>query len=284
MLLIDRIAAVHRAWRYRLFAERDELRFLLQRDLEGQTAVDIGANRGVYSYWMHKKVGPRGHVVAFEPQSELVAYLHDYKRTFELDRLTIVGSALSCSSGEGQLVRPRDHWGRASLEMEPDANTDVLRVALMTLDEFFVHSPLRPLRFVKCDVEGHEFDVFRGGELVLREDQPDLLFEGEDLYVRDGNLFQYLEKLGYRGFFFRGGEMTPVSRYAELRARIPRSYLNYVFVSTERFPASLPKLASPQPELRTHGRSTILRDLLAHGRSPSREIHSRTVCASRVMQ
>jgi len=101
----------------------------------------------------------------------------------------------------------------------------------------YAASDVRPLRFVKCDVEGHEFDVFRRGKLVLREDRPDLLFEVEDLYVRDGTLFQYLEKRGYGGLFFLRGEMTPVSRYAELRARIPRSYLNYVFVSTDRFPA-----------------------------------------------
>lgn len=236
MQLYDRLAAVNRAWRYRLRAERDEVRFLLQRDLGGQTAVDVGANRGVYSYWMHKKVGPRGNVVAFEPQPELVAYLNDYKRTFRLDRLTIVGSGLSSVSGERHLVRPREHWGRASLEIEPTANTDTVQIALTTLDEFFVCSPMRPLRFVKCDVEGHEFDVFRGGEAVLREDRPDLLFEGHDPKVRDGRLFRFLEGLGYEGFFFVRGEMTPVSRCAELRGTIPGSYLNYVFVSKDRAP------------------------------------------------
>ncbi len=230
MQAYQRLAAVHRAWRYRLRAERDEIRFLLGRDLEGRTAVDIGANRGVYCYWMHRKVGPRGQVVAFEPQPELVAYLRDYKVAFRLHRLTIVGRGLSSTSGAGRLVRPKRHWTRASLQMEPGQGTESLSIQLTTLDEFFRDSPFRPLRFVKCDVEGHEFDVFRGGETVLREDHPDILFEGHDSHVRDGRLFSYLDGLGYAGFFFCRGRLTPVSRYAELRSSIRRSYLNYVFV------------------------------------------------------
>ena len=41
--------------------------------------VDVGANHGIYSYWMHKKVGAGGNVVAFEPQAELGIYLGQLK-------------------------------------------------------------------------------------------------------------------------------------------------------------------------------------------------------------
>ena len=72
MRLFDRLHFLHRAWRYRLRAERDELAFVLSRDLRGATVLDIGANRGIYSYWMHRVVGATGQVIAFEPQPELV--------------------------------------------------------------------------------------------------------------------------------------------------------------------------------------------------------------------
>ena len=34
---------------------------------EGETAIDIGANYGLYSYYLSRAVGSDGHVYAFEP-------------------------------------------------------------------------------------------------------------------------------------------------------------------------------------------------------------------------
>jgi FkbM family methyltransferase len=230
MNLVERLHMLHRAWRYRLRSERDEVSFLLSRKLAGQTVADIGANRGIYSYWMHKKVGPRGHVVAFEPQPELNEYLNDLKSVFHLRTLIIANAGLSSSPGERRLIRPKHHWGGASLERGPSADCDSLIVRVTTLDEYFLDNPLRPLRFIKCDVEGHEYDVFLGGKRVLQEDCPDLLFECHDAEAHRGTLFAYLSGLGYEGFFFANGKLVPVSHYQRLRATISKPYLNYVFL------------------------------------------------------
>ena len=133
MRFIDRLHMLHRAWRYRLRAERQEIRYLFQQDLLGATVVDIGANRGVYSYWMHRRVGPLGQVVAFEPQPELVAWLKQVQKGFRLQRLQIVPQALSSSPGEGTLVRPENHWGGASLHIRQAPGREALRVSLTTL-------------------------------------------------------------------------------------------------------------------------------------------------------
>src|SRR5262249_35181753 len=111
MHTLDRLHLLHRAWRYRLRTEKDELAFLMRRKLTGHTVLDIGANRGIYSYWMHKLVGPSGRVIAFEPQPELADYLHDVRGAFRLDRLKVVKAALSSRCGTGTLVRPTGHWG-----------------------------------------------------------------------------------------------------------------------------------------------------------------------------
>jgi FkbM family methyltransferase len=230
MNIFERIHVLHRAWRYRLHSEKEELSFLLSRDLYSQTVADIGAHRGVYSYWMHKKVGPRGNVIAFEPQPELGDYLNHLKDAFKLKRLTIVNAGLSSHSGQHRLIRPKRHWGGASFELEPRQDTELLHVNLTTLDDYFSGSPLRPLRFIKCDVEGHEYNVFLGGRRVLQEDRPDLLFECHDAYVKEGILFSYLKDLDYLGFFFFNRKLIPVSQYQSLRNKISKPYLNYVFL------------------------------------------------------
>ena len=232
MRLFDRLHALHRFWRYRLRTERDELRFLLSRDLRGGTVVDAGANRGSYSYWMHKAVGAQGNVVAFEPQPELTTYLQDLRNTFGLKRLTIVPAGLSSHREQTQLVRPRNHWGAASLHIAATDGTDIVPVTLTTLDDYFANSDLRPIRFIKCDVQAHELEVFRGGERVLREDRPELLFEAYDTLIDDGELVSFLEGLGYEGFFLFEGKLTPMSRLAELRPKLPRraKFFNYIFL------------------------------------------------------
>jgi FkbM family methyltransferase len=231
MHIFERMHVLHRVWRYRLRSEREEIAFLLSRDLRGGTLVDIGANRGIYSYWMHRLAGPQGHVVAFEPQPELVDYLHDLKTAFGLRRLSIVDVGLSSCPGRRELSRPVQHWGAATLEPHHHEDVERLAVDVMTLDDYFLESPLRPLRFIKCDVEGHEAEVFLGGRRVLSEDRPDLLFEGHDCKLRDGALFSWLDELGYDGFFFVNGRLVPVTQYALLRSTIPKRYLNYVFLA-----------------------------------------------------
>ncbi len=232
MHIFERAHAYHRVWRYRLRTERQEIAYLLSRDLHGATVADIGANRGIYSYWMHKAVAPDGNVVAFEPQPELAAYLRELKVALGLNRLTVVETALSSSTGERRLVRPRIHWGAGSLELEPGSGMDALTVATTTLDEYFLRSPLRPLRFVKADIQGHEHACFVGGERLLREDRPTILCESEDYELE--RVRSYLTSLDYEGFFFRRGRLVAIAELERLRSTIPAPYLNYVFLARER--------------------------------------------------
>ena len=105
---------------------------------------------------------------------------------------------------------------------------------MTTLDDYFLESRLRPLRFVKCDIEGHELECFKGGARVLREDQPELLFECHEPEVRDGRLFDFLSELGYEGHFFFAGGLAPMSEIAERRDSIRKPFLNYMFLPRQR--------------------------------------------------
>jgi len=224
---------VHRFWRYRLRSERQELAFLMRCPLDGTLVADIGANLGIYSYWMHRVVGAKGKVIAFEPQPELQEHLADLRQSFRLDNLEIVPKGLSTASGTAELIRPRSHWGGASLEeVDNNEETERFQIALTTLDEYFSDRTER-LRFIKCDVEGHEEHVFAGGTEVLGEDRPILLFECTEEIVSRGNLFSQLAQLGYEGRFFHNHSLHPLADLARQRDNIDQPYLNYVFATDE---------------------------------------------------
>jgi FkbM family methyltransferase len=234
---LERLHFLHRAWRYRLRAEKFGVAFLLSRDLAGKTAVDIGAHWGVYSYWMHRLVGAQGHVIAFEPQPELAAHLRDLRDCFRLRRLEIAEMGVSSEIGERTLRRPKTHWGGAGFEGkgEDGRDLDLIRTRVTTLDDYFENHPACPIRFIKCDVEGHEHPVFRGSRRVLTEDRPDLLFECLDGGNPRCEVFSYLTSLEYAGYCFFDGGLAPVADYASLLPGMHRrARVDFVFLPRER--------------------------------------------------
>jgi FkbM family methyltransferase len=202
---------VHRLLRYRWHAERAELRYLSGRNIHGGSVLDVGAHRGVYSYWMHRRFNDSTRVVAFEPQPELAAHLADFKKTFHLDRMIVEPIGLSSQSGALTMHRPRKHWAAATVDIFGDDNDqDVFEVPVTTIDEYMAaHPELRPVRFIKCDVEYHEAEVLAGAARILREDRPELLVEwSTPRRTYRERLFGLAQQLGYAIFQFEYGRLT----------------------------------------------------------------------------
>ncbi len=230
MNLVDRLHMVHRFWRYRLRSEKDSIKFLLKQDLLGTTVLDVGAHHGIYSYWMSKKAGKSGKVIAFEPQPELESFLKDLRKTFRLDNLVIENKGLSNHCGNACLFRSEAGSGGAGFTGGEGFET--IEVEVTTLDEYFKHKRVPRISFIKCDVEGHELQVFEGAENVLREHKPLLLFECHDGLAQKGDVFSFLKGLGYRGYFFHKRKRVDYSRFAEFAHENPeRTYRDYVFVA-----------------------------------------------------
>ena len=213
MNIYERVRMFHRLLRYRWSAERAEMRFLLARRYRGGSVLDIGAHRGVYSYWMHRRFRDGTRVVAFEPQPELVEHLAKFKQAFGLERMEIAPFGLSSRSGTLRMRRPHGHWGAATVDefSYGDQETDVFDVPVTTLDEYFAErEELRPVRFIKCDVEYHEAEVLAGGERILREDRPELLIEWSTprRSYRE-RLYRLTQRLGYTIFQFEYGRLAP---------------------------------------------------------------------------
>jgi len=238
MYLRERLHFLHRAWRYRLISEKFGVSFLLRSKLQGHTVLDIGANRGIFSYWMHKKVGSNGKVIAFEPQPELNQELHALRDAFSLPRLEIAKVGLSSVSQKMKMYRPKNHWGGASVETRAsDESLEEFEVEVTTLDSFLDPEVASSIQFIKCDVEGHEFDVLQGGVETIKRGNPDILFECHDAMNPNCKPFELLHSIDYRGFCFFNGGMTPIENYAYLREKghlHRKTFTDFVFVPQDR--------------------------------------------------
>jgi len=223
---------LHMRWRFQRYRRRKEaaeIRFMQALPLGGRTVLDIGANKGVYCYWLSKAVTAQGRVIAFEPQPELEAHLVDLFGSFGLDNVELVSSALSDVSGTAALYRRAVGAGDASFEAMQSGSA--VNVARTTLDDYVAARGLDDLAFIKCDVEGHELAALIGAERALARWSPVLQVECHHREAAQGELFAYLTGLGYEGFFLHEGRRIrceQFDRFAYRKATL--DHRNYLFL------------------------------------------------------
>jgi FkbM family methyltransferase len=199
-----------RCARYRFHTEKLQLRTLMSLNLAGATVLDIGANKGIYCFWLSRAVGGNGKVLAFEPQPEMAAYIETRKRHIGWTNVTTFNVALSNRCGSASLARARIGDGSASLQDERRRDdAESLAVTLAPLDD--VKNIGNPT-FIKCDVEGHELSVFEGAKRTIEASRPVVQFESTAAEATP--LFRFFEGLGYRGVMFLADRYAP---YADVK-------------------------------------------------------------------
>ena len=205
-LVPGRVRAGFRARRARRWGE-PELR-LLPRLADGRrAAVDVGANKGVYTYWL-ARLCPR--VYAFEPNPRV-------RRILQREAAAnVVVMPFAASDQSGPAVFRLPLWNGeyphrlGGLGWQGyDGETFEFTVERRPLDE----TGLEPVGFIKIDVEGHELEVLRGADKVLRRDRPNLLVEIEEQHMRHqgggdiGDTFGHLKGLGYTAYMLTEGAL-----------------------------------------------------------------------------
>lgn len=204
----------------------------------GDIVYDIGAHLGLYTIVLSRLVGENGKVFAFEPNPELLPSLR--KTISPLTNVTLFEFALSDSPGNARLYIPDDasmgslrDWTGGIVGPVHNVNCQTQSIDLM-----IENGKLEVPQFIKCDVEGAELSVFRGGAKILsRTDGPIILFEANrkaaDAFgLSTGEYFGFLESLGdpdYSFFEISPSGIRPVlnssMEYANIIA-VPRSRLN----------------------------------------------------------
>ncbi len=208
---------------------------MLSLDLLGSTVLDIGANRGIYSYLLSKKVGSRGKVHAFEPQPEMVAEIHRMQKWFGLNNIVLHQVALSSATGVAQLKREYPGDGGASLEPDP-FRSDLLTVNTTSLDEVLLREGVAAVAYIKCDVEGHELKVFQGALSTIETFKPLIQVEVRIETHEAKPLFELFESFGYVGVMVLDGEF-PDYRYCRSipsRKHGLKGHRNFLFTHRDK--------------------------------------------------
>jgi FkbM family methyltransferase len=184
-----------------------ELKFLPQMVPRDRTAIDIGANKGVYTHLLARIAQS---VEAFEPNPKIYRIL---ARALPRN-VTAHNVALSDQSGTAALIVPMYGGGfsnqTASLNpRKRNAGAGVVQVTQRTLDSYGFNN----VGFIKIDVEGFEAQVLAGARETILRERPVIQVEIEEVHtgVPIAESFAQLTAMGLEGFFLRGGTLRPLA-------------------------------------------------------------------------
>lgn len=175
--------------------------------------LDIGANIGWYSLLLGKN-NSNLTIYSFEPDPINLGLLKENVKNNHLKNITIIPKALSDRTGSAILYKyPNKNAGRHSLL--PINDYQKVKVETQTLNEFIkeVLDSDQIIRFIKIDVEGFEFQVFKYGEKALERTENVLLeFTPEYMKIEDKKDFvNLLQSLGFQCYIFKNGQTTLIS-------------------------------------------------------------------------
>ena len=183
--VLFRLKSIHYVRALRAFSEVDEpdLKVVRQLVRPGETVWDVGANVGWYTKTLSELVGSQGAVVALEPIHETFSLLSSCVKRLGLNNVRLMNVGASDRDSTGVMWVPEyetggDNFYRARIVDESQNLGHVVRlpVALRALDSIALEIPGR-VEFVKCDVEGHELELVRGADRLIKERQAAWLIE-----------------------------------------------------------------------------------------------------------
>jgi FkbM family methyltransferase len=156
----------------------------------GSVIFDIGAHIGYYSLLASTLSGPRGRVVAFEPDPRNLRFLRQHIRMNRLATVDVLPVAAADRQGEAAF-----EFGTGSGTGRLASHGD-LRVTTTTVDAVAADRGLAP-GFLKVDVEGAEARLLEGATETLRSARPVVFLSTHGASVHAASL-EILRSADYR--------------------------------------------------------------------------------------
>ena len=191
------------------------------------TVLDIGANLGLMSFHMAKKAKV---CYAFEPMPNNIGIIKRVKNKYSLTSLHLLQNALGNKDRKIELVLPivdgvkKQGLSHVVDEKMTEFNDGTIHKTMCyTLD---TQKEIQGLQIdaIKIDVENFEYEVFVGGEEMLKRCKPIIYCELWDNQNRI-NSFEFIRGLGYEIMVLENGKLEEIQSN-------PSHIQNFFFIPT----------------------------------------------------
>jgi len=191
--------------------ESDMIESLMCFGSEKKNFVDIGANIGWYSILVAKS-NRNVFVHSFEPIPKTYQSLVKNVDLNSLPNILTHNFGFSDKGGEFDFYYYSECSGNASLANVSNLkNIEIVKCKVKTLDDYVNESNIQ-IDFIKCDVEGAELLVFKGGIDAIKNSKPIVFSEilrkwSEKFNYNPNKIFEFFHELGYLSFTVSGKDL-----------------------------------------------------------------------------
>jgi FkbM family methyltransferase len=183
--------------------EKVECDMILRLVEDGQNIFDIGGNFGWYSLVIARS--RHANVYTFEPIPRTFGYLQRNVALNNLDGIKLFNFGFSDQDQELNFFYYPEGSGNASLaNLSGTEGVQSVKCTVRKLDDFVKENGSR-IDFIKCDVEGAELLVFKGGIESIRRDKPIVFAEllrkwSAKFNYHPNEVIELFRSCGYRCF------------------------------------------------------------------------------------
>jgi FkbM family methyltransferase len=196
--------------------EKKELNITKSLFKDGQTFLDIGSNIGWYSlnianYFNNSKI------YAFEPMLMPFEIMNENVKLNNFKNIKTFNYGLSDYEQLETFYYYPEGTVNASLKnLQNKAKIEKKKIMVYKLDSVVRKNDLK-VDFIKCDVEGAEINVLRGGLETIKKDKPILFLEILRKWTKkfdyDSNdIIEILQSLGYSCFVIRNNSLKKINK------------------------------------------------------------------------
>lgn len=222
--------------------EFDMVMHLLNLCDKNSVVFDVGANLGWYGINIKKRL-PSYKIHFFEP------VLSTYHRLCENISLNNMGEEVINNIGFSDKTDVVKFFydvtasGASSMaDLREEKTTKQISVNMLTMDEYVHAEGIHRLDFIKCDVEGSEFLVYKGGEETLKKYKPIVFSEilrkwSAKFGYHPNDIIDFLNDIGYQCYICEDEKLVKFDRVNESTIQT-----NYFFLHKEKHREIIDKL------------------------------------------
>jgi FkbM family methyltransferase len=217
--LIDKRSTPLEAFNFDQYEKEDsEILYKLVND--NSVIFDIGANIGWYSIHLAKKL-PSSQIHSFEPIPETFNKLKKNKELNDSANIILNNFALSDSKKILSFYySPLQTGASSSVNITGNSEMVKLECQTNTIDIYVAENKINKLDFIKCDVEGAEFFVYKGGIETIRRFTPIVFTEmlrkwAAKFDYHPNDIINFYNQFGYNCYASENGKLKIIHKVIE---------------------------------------------------------------------
>jgi FkbM family methyltransferase len=178
--------------------EAGEVKFLKSITKKGMHAIDVGANIGITSVVIAKRIRGEGRLCSFEPVPDYFDILKDNVSSNRLANVKVYELAVTDRVGRAPFYQKEFSSG---IVYEEGARK--LEVSTISIDRFLYDEKIDRTDLINMDCEGSELLVLKGAEESLRKNKVKIFCEIHHDFLKQlgqsvEDVVKYLQGLGFQ--------------------------------------------------------------------------------------